>query len=163
MNFRLARNALGEPLLRSDGPVRFVGRRSDRGAFCRFRAGRDRVVVMLMQINALQMLEFRPRSAIRLRNNSGCARLPRISREQEPMPEHNSLRRNLLVGAAAAASFAAAGGASAQTRSDTAPRELNGKPVPEPSAEQTAGPIRPGRGTALNGKVAVVTGAARGI
>jgi NAD(P)-dependent dehydrogenase (short-subunit alcohol dehydrogenase family) len=79
------------------------------------------------------------------------------------MPEHNSGRRNLLVGAAAAASLAAAGSASAQTRSDTAPRELDGKPVPEPSAEQTAGPIRPGRGTALNGKVAVVTGAARGI
>jgi NAD(P)-dependent dehydrogenase (short-subunit alcohol dehydrogenase family) len=79
------------------------------------------------------------------------------------MQEHNSGRRNLLVGAAAAASLAAAGSASAQTRSDTAPRELDGKPVPEPSAEQTAGPIRPGRGTALNGKVAVVTGAARGI
>jgi hypothetical protein len=59
MNFRLARNALGEPLLRSDGTVRFVGRRSDRGAFCGFRAGRDRAVVMLMQINALQMFEFR--------------------------------------------------------------------------------------------------------
>jgi NAD(P)-dependent dehydrogenase (short-subunit alcohol dehydrogenase family) len=79
------------------------------------------------------------------------------------MPEHNSGRRNLLVGAAAAASLGVGGSASAQTRSDTAPRELDGKPVPEPSAEQTAGPIRPGRGTALNGKVAVVTGAARGI
>jgi NAD(P)-dependent dehydrogenase (short-subunit alcohol dehydrogenase family) len=79
------------------------------------------------------------------------------------MPEHNSGRRNLLVSAAAVASLAAAGSASAQTRSDSAPRELDGKPVPEPSAEQTAGPIRPGRGTALNGKVAIVTGAARGI
>jgi NAD(P)-dependent dehydrogenase (short-subunit alcohol dehydrogenase family) len=79
------------------------------------------------------------------------------------MPEHNSGRRNLLVSAAAVASLAAAGSASAQTRSDSAPRELDGKPVPEPSAEQTAGPIRSGRGTALNGKVAIVTGAARGI
>ena len=79
------------------------------------------------------------------------------------MPDYNSGRRNLLVGAAAIASLAAAGGASAQTRSDTGPRELDGNPVPEPSAEQTAGPIRPGRGTMLDGKIAVVTGAARGI
>jgi NAD(P)-dependent dehydrogenase (short-subunit alcohol dehydrogenase family) len=79
------------------------------------------------------------------------------------MSDHNSGRRTLLVGAAAAASFAAVSAASAQSRSDTAPRELNGKPVPEPTAEQSAGPISPGRGTALTGKVAVVTGAARGI
>jgi NAD(P)-dependent dehydrogenase (short-subunit alcohol dehydrogenase family) len=35
--------------------------------------------------------------------------------------------------------------------------------MPEPSPEVSAGPVRPGRGSALNGKVAVVTGAARGI
>jgi NAD(P)-dependent dehydrogenase (short-subunit alcohol dehydrogenase family) len=35
--------------------------------------------------------------------------------------------------------------------------------MPEPPEEKSAGPIRPGRGTALAGKVAVVTGAARGI
>jgi NAD(P)-dependent dehydrogenase (short-subunit alcohol dehydrogenase family) len=40
---------------------------------------------------------------------------------------------------------------------------LNGAPVPEPSAQQTAGPVTPGRGSTLEGKVAVVTGAARGI
>jgi NAD(P)-dependent dehydrogenase (short-subunit alcohol dehydrogenase family) len=79
------------------------------------------------------------------------------------MSDHNAARRTLLMGAAAAASIAAAGSASAQSRSDTDPRELNGKPVPEPSPEQSAGPIVPGRGTMLNGKVAVVTGAARGI
>jgi NAD(P)-dependent dehydrogenase (short-subunit alcohol dehydrogenase family) len=51
----------------------------------------------------------------------------------------------------------------AQSRTDTAPRMLDGQPMPEPSPEQSAGPVRPGRGSALNGKVAVVTGAARGI
>lgn len=35
--------------------------------------------------------------------------------------------------------------------------------MPEPPAERSAGPIRPGRGSALQDKVAVVTGAARGI
>lgn len=36
-------------------------------------------------------------------------------------------------------------------------------PYPAPPPEKTAGPIRPGRGSALQDKVAVVTGAARGI
>jgi NAD(P)-dependent dehydrogenase (short-subunit alcohol dehydrogenase family) len=36
-------------------------------------------------------------------------------------------------------------------------------PYPVPPPEKTAGPIRSGRGSALRGKVAVVTGAARGI
>ena len=40
---------------------------------------------------------------------------------------------------------------------------LNGQPVPEPPADKTAGPVRPGRGSMLQGKTAVVTGAARGI
>jgi NAD(P)-dependent dehydrogenase (short-subunit alcohol dehydrogenase family) len=80
------------------------------------------------------------------------------------MSDHDSARRNILVGAAAAAvGVVAAGSASAQNRTDTAPRELHGKPMPEPSAEQSAGPVQPGRGTMLAGKVAVVTGAARGI
>jgi NAD(P)-dependent dehydrogenase (short-subunit alcohol dehydrogenase family) len=35
--------------------------------------------------------------------------------------------------------------------------------MPEPPAERSAGPIRPGRGSMLQDKVAVVTGAARGI
>src|SRR6202012_4098872 len=73
------------------------------------------------------------------------------------------MRRHLMKGAAVAVSVAAVQGASAQSRSDTAPRELNGQPVPEPAENQSAGPITPGRGTVLTGKVAVVTGAARGI
>jgi hypothetical protein len=40
---------------------------------------------------------------------------------------------------------------------------LDGKPMPEPPAERSAEPIRPGRGSMLQDKVAVVTGAARGI
>jgi NAD(P)-dependent dehydrogenase (short-subunit alcohol dehydrogenase family) len=40
---------------------------------------------------------------------------------------------------------------------------LDGQPMPEPPAGKTAGPVRPGRGTQLTGRVAVVTGAARGI
>jgi NAD(P)-dependent dehydrogenase (short-subunit alcohol dehydrogenase family) len=79
------------------------------------------------------------------------------------MTDHNPVRRGVLKGAAAIASFAAVNAASAQSRTDTAPRELGGQRVPEPSDEQSAGPIRPGRGTMLSGKVAVVTGAARGI
>jgi NAD(P)-dependent dehydrogenase (short-subunit alcohol dehydrogenase family) len=79
------------------------------------------------------------------------------------MAKHDLLRRNLLRGAVAAASFAAVSSAAAQNRSDAGPRELNGQPVPEPAPDQSAGPIRPGRGTALTDKIAVVTGAARGI
>ena len=56
-----------------------------------------------------------------------------------------------------------AGGAAAQSRTDTEPRELDGAKMPEPPADRSAGPVRPGRGSILTGKVAVVTGAARGI
>jgi NAD(P)-dependent dehydrogenase (short-subunit alcohol dehydrogenase family) len=69
-------------------------------------------------------------------------------------------RRSLVLGAAAASLSTAA---DAQTRTDTAPRVLDGQPMPEPGPEQSAGPVRPGRGSQLTGKVAVVTGAARGI
>jgi NAD(P)-dependent dehydrogenase (short-subunit alcohol dehydrogenase family) len=73
------------------------------------------------------------------------------------------IRRGVLKGAAAAGSIAAMRFAAAQVRSDEGPKELEGKPVPEPSAERSAGPIRAGRGSMLQDKVAVVTGAARGI
>jgi NAD(P)-dependent dehydrogenase (short-subunit alcohol dehydrogenase family) len=73
------------------------------------------------------------------------------------------VRRGMLKGAAAATAFAAVSPAAAQHRSDEGPKQLDGQPVPEPPAERSAGPIRPGRGTMLDGKIAVVTGAARGI
>jgi NAD(P)-dependent dehydrogenase (short-subunit alcohol dehydrogenase family) len=78
--------------------------------------------------------------------------------------DHDPLRRKMLLGAAVAgAAMSAASAASAQSRTDTEPRELDGQPMPEPSPDKTAGPVRPGRGSQLTGKVAVVTGAARGI
>jgi NAD(P)-dependent dehydrogenase (short-subunit alcohol dehydrogenase family) len=72
------------------------------------------------------------------------------------------VRRDFLLGAVAA-SVSIVGSARAQSRTDTDPRTLDGKPMPEPAADRSAGPVAPGRGSALNGKVAVVTGAARGI
>jgi NAD(P)-dependent dehydrogenase (short-subunit alcohol dehydrogenase family) len=73
------------------------------------------------------------------------------------------MRRNILLGSATLAGAALATNAAAQSRTDVEPRVLNGQPVPEPGPDKTAGPVAPGRGSMLNGKVAVVTGAARGI
>jgi short chain dehydrogenase len=79
------------------------------------------------------------------------------------MSDHNPVRRAFVV-AAAAAGAAVATSAVAQTQTtDVEPRVLDGQPVPEPGPDKSAGPVRPGRGTSLSGKVAVVTGAARGI
>jgi len=69
----------------------------------------------------------------------------------------------VLQGAAAAGAAAAMGSAVAQVSSDQAPKILDSQPMPEPPPERSAGPIRPGRGSMLQDKVAVVTGAARGI
>lgn len=79
------------------------------------------------------------------------------------MQDINMARRALVLGAAAATMAAGTAAAEAQSRTDTAPRVLDGKPVPEPAPERSAGPVRPGRIADLKGKVAVVTGAARGI
>ena len=79
------------------------------------------------------------------------------------MEDHNPIRRIVLKGVAAVTALAAASKASAQNRPDTGGRELQGQPAPQPPPERTAGPIRPGHGTILSDKVAVVTGAARGI
>src|ERR1700761_8020437 len=78
----------------------------------------------------------------------------------------DAMRRKLLVGGAVAGAAFASAASAAPTpdgRSDTEPRQLDGKAMPEPSPEQSAGPIKPGRGSMLQGKVAVVTGSARGI
>jgi NAD(P)-dependent dehydrogenase (short-subunit alcohol dehydrogenase family) len=76
----------------------------------------------------------------------------------------DQIRRGVLKGAAAVGAFAAVRSAAAQGRSDDRPpRELDGKAMPEPTAERSAGPIRAGRGSMLQDKIAVVTGAARGI
>jgi len=72
-------------------------------------------------------------------------------------------RRRVLLGAGLVAGASYAKAALAWTRTDTDPRVLNGNPVPEPPANVSAGPVQPGRGSLLTGKVAVVTGGARGI
>jgi NAD(P)-dependent dehydrogenase (short-subunit alcohol dehydrogenase family) len=76
-----------------------------------------------------------------------------------------SIRRRLVVGGglAATAAFNATAQTSGTTQTDVAPRVLDGQPMPEPPAQKSAGPVRPGRGSSLTGKIAVVTGAARGI
>jgi len=84
----------------------------------------------------------------------------------EPRPNPTPVRRDVLTGGALIGAALASGAIAAPTpdgRTDTEPRELHGQPMPEPSPEQSAGPVRPGRGSALTGKLAVVTGAARGI
>jgi NAD(P)-dependent dehydrogenase (short-subunit alcohol dehydrogenase family) len=81
----------------------------------------------------------------------------------EEQARHDSGRRNLIGGGFGAGLLFAASAVRAQSRTDTEPRVLNGQPVPEPPAERSAGPVSPGRGSMLHGKVAVVTGAARGI
>ena len=78
--------------------------------------------------------------------------------------DHVTRRRVLVAGGlAVAAGSWASGAVAAESRTDTAPRTLDGQPVPEPSLEQSAGPVKAGRGSSLSGKTAVVTGAARGI
>jgi NAD(P)-dependent dehydrogenase (short-subunit alcohol dehydrogenase family) len=66
------------------------------------------------------------------------------------------------MGAAAAGTLADANAAPGERTTTGAP-VFDGKPVPEPGPEKSSGPIRPGRGSQLDGKLAVVTGAARGI
>ena len=77
------------------------------------------------------------------------------------------LRRRLLAGGGLAAGLALTRGAMAQTaqatQTETGPLSLDGQPVPEPPPAKSAGPVKPGRGSTLTGKVAVVTGGARGI
>ncbi len=77
---------------------------------------------------------------------------------------HDPVRRTLILGGGLAAGAALASAAAAQTvQTSPPPHMLDGQPMPEPPVGKTAGPVRPGRGSALTGKVAVVTGAARGI
>jgi NAD(P)-dependent dehydrogenase (short-subunit alcohol dehydrogenase family) len=80
---------------------------------------------------------------------------------------HDQVRRSFILGGGLAAG-AVLGGvlptpAAAQTRTEVEPTKLDGVAMPEPPPEISAGPVRPGRGSLLTGKVAVVTGAARGI
>ena len=69
----------------------------------------------------------------------------------------------IAAGAALSGAAAGAPAIAEHGRTDTEPPTLEGQPVPEPPPQKSAGLIRPGRGSALTDKVAVVTGAARGI
>src|ERR1700679_447597 len=84
-----------------------------------------------------------------------------LSRWSETMDRPGIQRRGFLVGAAAAgavgANVARAQNQPSSIQTDNAPKELAGKPMPEPSPAQSSGPIVPGRGSNLAGKVAVVT------
>jgi NAD(P)-dependent dehydrogenase (short-subunit alcohol dehydrogenase family) len=77
----------------------------------------------------------------------------------------DTVRRSLMIGGGLAIATLSATGAMAQATKQVHPpvAEPVSGPYPEPPAAKSAGPIKPGRGTALTGKVAVVTGAARGI
>ena len=75
------------------------------------------------------------------------------------------MRRSLMIGGGVAFATLSAAQASAQASRQAYPpvAEPVSGPYPKPPAAKSAGPIKPGRGTALMDKVAVVTGAARGI
>jgi NAD(P)-dependent dehydrogenase (short-subunit alcohol dehydrogenase family) len=77
----------------------------------------------------------------------------------------DTLRRSLMIGGGVAIATLSARRAVAQASQQGHPpvAEPVSGPYPEPAAAKSAGPIKPGRGSALTGKVAVVTGAARGI
>jgi NAD(P)-dependent dehydrogenase (short-subunit alcohol dehydrogenase family) len=87
--------------------------------------------------------------------------------------DHDPVRRSLLIGSGLVAGVALVGAATpvaaatipGRTDGDMSRLQgrLQGDRTPEPPADKSAGPIRPARGSSLAGKVAVVTGAARGI
>lgn len=79
------------------------------------------------------------------------------------LEEPNRSRRTVILGGGALSGVALVSAVRAQMRTDTEPRILDGRPVPEPSEVRTAGPVTPGRGSSVKGKIGVVTGAARGI
>lgn len=78
-------------------------------------------------------------------------------------PSMSSRRSALALGGGIAALLASITSGGAAFAAEKPVAEPVDGPYPEPPHEKTAGPIKPGRGSTLNGKVAVVTGAARGI
>jgi NAD(P)-dependent dehydrogenase (short-subunit alcohol dehydrogenase family) len=88
-----------------------------------------------------------------------------VKANSNPMtkPPSDAATRRQFIRGGLAAGVVLGGTAVAQTRTDGGTHTLDGQPMPEPPADHSAGPVRPGRGSHLNGKVALVTGAARGI
>jgi hypothetical protein len=68
------------------------------------------------------------------------------------MATTDPVRRGLVLGGATAAGVAMVSGAVAQRRTD-APGSLDNQPMPEPAPEKSPGPVKPGRGSSLVGKV----------
>ena len=84
--------------------------------------------------------------------------------KEEESTEGTAARRKFIGGGLALGAALAAPAVLAQSiRTDGGPATLNGQPMPEPPPDKSAGPVRAGRGSSLKDKVAVVTGAARGI
>ena len=82
--------------------------------------------------------------------------------------QHDPVRRAVWMGGGMAVGAAIVGHAQPANAAPLPGRtderlELNGGLVPEPPQGRSAGPVRPGRGTALAGRVAVVTGEGRGM
>ncbi|MEI9424144.1 SDR family oxidoreductase [Mesorhizobium sp. Cs1299R1N1] len=79
----------------------------------------------------------------------------------------DTTRRTLLLGSGVAiatlASSRQASAASSAAMAHAPVAEPVAGPYPTPPKDRSAGPILPGRGSTLSGKIAVVTGAARGI
>jgi short chain dehydrogenase len=84
--------------------------------------------------------------------------------EKDNLNALGATRRSLLVGSGAAITTLAGTHAMAAVSNTHPPvAEPVAGPYPVPPVGRTAGPILPNRGSSLEGKVAVVTGAARGI
>jgi hypothetical protein len=77
----------------------------------------------------------------------------------------DAVHRSLMIGGGVAIATLRSTRAIAQATKQVHPpvAEPVSGPYPEPPAAKSAGPIKPGRGSALTGKVVVVTGPARGI
>src|SRR5438552_4111754 len=77
--------------------------------------------------------------------------------------EHDDKEHCTASFAVSRAISGSSGGTSAASADSHPVAEPAAGPYPVPPPDRSAGPIQPGRGSSLAGKIAVVTGAARGI
>jgi NAD(P)-dependent dehydrogenase (short-subunit alcohol dehydrogenase family) len=107
-----------------------------------------------------------PQKMAEHRNSPICRSIELTTQNNQPDESGNEgvardpSRRKMIVGGGAAAAGMLFGGIA---RAQQAPATMDGLPIPTPPADRTAGPIAAGRDSKLQGRVAVVTGAARGI
>jgi hypothetical protein len=69
------------------------------------------------------------------------------SSQRDETHRRNDRRHFLGTGLAAGVGLAVAAAAAGQSRTTAGPDTLNGQPMPEPSPEQSAGPVKAGRGS----------------